>query len=40
MSKNVVRRATSRRVRTKSGGTRMVNVKSTSYTKKPSTKKR
>ena len=40
MSKNVTRRATTRKVKTKSGGYRSVNVKSTSYIKKPSTKKR
>jgi len=36
MSKLVTRRATSRKIKTKSGGTRVVNVKSTAYNKRPS----
>jgi len=40
MSKNVSRRPTSRKIKTKSGGTRVVNVKGTSYTRKAGTKKK
>jgi hypothetical protein len=40
MSKNVSRKPTSRKIKTKSGGTRVVNVKGSSYTRKPNNKKK
>lgn len=40
MSKNVSRRPSTRKIKTKSGGTRTVNVKGSSHTRKPNNKKK